>query len=460
MPSDILKRPFFRFYTILWNIALRFLRRNSRLADGWDERMGLSSCASKADLWLQAASGGEARLAVSVCESLPADADIDILIVTWTRQGHDVVEKAVPALASSHPGIRITIRFAPFDQPATVRSVLLEASPRLVVLLETELWPGLLASCKELAIPVFIINGRITSSTTRLGRLFPGLMRALAPEKVFAVSEAESLRFRSTLRCTVETMPNIKFDIASRLRKTTTEKMLPISFNGPLFLFASTRNTDETRIPGHLPLVYKHFPNAAIVVVPRHLHRVQAWKDMLDDLGLRPVLLSELGEKAALPRRTVLIWDRFGDLPQLYAKAAAAFVGGSFGQGGQNFLESLAAGTVPCIGPSASNFLWAMGSEGGLPSLEDAGLLHVLNTPKNVIRTMLMQAGADLTESHRKGFFTSALNHILPQSFANVAARTDRDETIRRFMDWLQPRLGGSALAAKVIMEHLEHSER
>lgn len=456
MPSDILSRPFFRFYSFLWNAALPLLRRNRRLADGWGERLGTESSGFKADLWIQAASGGEARLAVSMCGSLPPDAEMGILVSTWTRQGRDVIEKALPGLAETHPGLRIAVRFAPFDRPDIVCAALEEAGPRLVVLLETELWPGLLAACRKLAVPVHVINGRITGGTVRLGRLLPGLMRSIAPERVLAVSESEARSFAGVLGCRPETMPNIKFDMAAARPVPGARKPLPVEFGRPVFLFASTRHSDETRISGRLHLIRRHFPDAAVVIVPRHLHRVRPWKERLEDLGLRPVLLSGLGGSCRVPEGSVLVWDRFGDLPALYEEASAVFVGGSFGQGGQNFLEALSAGVVPCIGPSASNFLWAMDGSEGLPSLEEAGLLHVLKTPEAVVETMLMQAGADISAPGSRGPVARMLYRMASGGCtAPVAAAMAKDEVMERFGAWLESRKGGSALAARTVMERL-----
>ena len=112
----------------------------------------------------------------------------------------------------------------------------------------------------------------------------------------------------------------------------------------------------------------------------------------------------------------------------MFREMFLAFVGGSFGQGGQNFLESLAAGRVPCIGPSASNFLWAMSREGNHPSLEQSGLLCSAPTPREVIDVMLRQAEAP----------------------------RPRNDVRKDFQDWLSPRLGGSLLTASILEEAIK----
>lgn len=439
MSAPILSRPFFRIYGLLWKLAGPFLKKSRRLADGWQERHAPEGWLSSdfpsqegghaVDVWLQAASGGEARLAVSVCQSLDASLPLRVLVVTWTRQGRDVVEKALPSLAESHPRLRIAVRFAPFDHPAIVARAMEQASPRLVALLETELWPGLLAVCRGKDIPVCVVNGRITSSTIRFGKLLPSLMADIAPSSVHAISEKDRLAFASIFPCRTEVMPNIKFDLAALGLSALPAKRNGIfGVGGPVFLFASVRTHEETRLPSHLSRIREAMPEASVVIVPRHLHRVDAWRSLLDDLGLRPILLSQLGRGQTVPKGQVLVWDRFGDLPQLYASARAVFVGGSFGQGGQNFLEALSAGRIPCIGPSADNFLWAMGSDTPeMPTLEEAGLLRVAQTPAEVIDIMLEQA----------------------------AVKKDREALRESFRLWLGPRLGGSARAARLLEAQL-----
>ena len=434
MASSVFSRPFFFFYGLLWRIALPFLKRSRRLADGWQERLvpehwlepdfPAAPGGHNVDLWLQAASGGEARLAVSVCNALDRERPYKILVVTWTRQGRDVLEKALPALKESHPLLKLAVRFAPFDRPDIARRALALARPRLVALLETELWPSLMAACREQEVPLHVLNGRITASTVNFGRRFASLMKAVSPSSVHAISENDRRGFAAIFPCPTQTMPNIKFDLAAELLEKPLDSGA-FHAEGPVFLFASVRDGEETRLPGQFARIFEARPDACLVVVPRHLHRVDSWKSVLGDLGFSPLLVSEMGEKITLPAGRLIIWDRFGDLPRLYASARSVFVGGSFGQGGQNFLEALAAGRVPCIGPSASNFLWAMGREGGLPSLEQCGLLCSAPTPREVIDVMIRQE------------------------------ESPRERTLVReeFRNWLTPRLGGSAMATDVIDE-------
>ncbi|MGN1038281.1 MAG: 3-deoxy-D-manno-octulosonic acid transferase [Mailhella sp.] len=434
MAAVLFSRPFFLVYRTLWNLLLPFLKRRPRLADGWRERLipedwlhqPSSPCSGRPiDIWIQASSGGEARLALAICQKFNADLPMRVLITTWTRQGRDIIEKAIPTLQSTHPCLSILVRFAPLDHPDIARKAVSMASPRVMVLLETELWPSLLAGCREKHIPVHVFNGRITKSTIRFGKMFSSLMKEISPLSIHAVSSHDQSGFQSIFPCTVGIMPNIKFDLAAQnLESHLSDQVFLSGTRGPVFLFASVRECEEVRIPGQLKRIYQSVPHAAVIIVPRHLHRTESWKSVLEDLGFSVALASDLLPNQPLPRKHILIWNRFGDLPHLYAAAGAVFVGGSFGQGGQNFLEALSAGCVPCIGPSASNFLWAITSESrALPSLEATSLLRIAHTPKEVIDIMLDEAA-----------------HV-----------SDRAAIREKFQNWLAPRLGGALFTARHI---------
>ena len=440
MPGRNLSHPFFTLYRVLWRVARIFLRRSPRLAEGWEARLvpqdwlepELTPADAEdrcADVWLQAASGGEARLAEAICRDLDPSLPLRLLITTWTAQGRDVANGFLPALKLSHPLLKAAVRFAPLDSPEHVCRALSLARPRLVALLETELWPGLMAACRDMGIPVIVLNGRINQSTARFGKFFSSLTRNIAPESVFAVSEEDGSRFSAMFRCPVRVMPNVKFDLSmSSLDSPPKPHELSSCFKGRVYLFASVRSGELKRLPRCFCEIVKADPRAVIIAAPRHMYAAAEWRDLMEDLGLRPLLASSLSPGAEVPCGHTVVWDRFGDLPQLYALAAAAFVGGTFTQGGQNFLEPLAAGIIPCVGPSTENFGWALSQgAGGAPSLEEAGLLHRVRSPGDAVRFMIASAEAPL----------------------------GRDRVRQRYSAWLAARTGGAVLCAREIERRL-----
>ena len=440
-------RMFSGLYSLAWGLARPLLRRNKRLADGFVERLVPPDWAGAADVWVQAASGGEARLACALIDALleaPArqaeSVPPAVLVTTWTRQGRDILDAKAATLP---PGV-LRVRFAPLDDPAITRRAVAQARPRLLVLLETELWPGLLLACKEAGVPVLVVNGRMRDSTLRNYLWCAGLWRNLAPAGVTAISAADAGRFaRLFPGIPCETLSNIKFDQAvppagARGESPDIPPALCAALTGaerrPVIVLASVREEEEAllcevvREKASVPLRF--------VIAPRHMHRVEAWGAHLDRLGCvwsrRSERTAEVGD--------VVLWDAFGELPWLYNVADAVFVGGSLARlGGQNFLEPLAAGVIPCVGPHLDNFAWALtggtATEFG-PSLTELGLLRIVPDAAGLCGEV-RAAGA-------RGLLRDA----------------DKAATRARFAAWLAPRQGGAAAQAGRILARLHEKDR
>ena len=362
-------------YSLLWRMLQPVLQRHKRLRDDFPLRLvpdawgfgGNYAASHGFDLWVQAASGGEAFLAKQLLGELYSlcaakQRRLRILCTSCTRQGLDVLEKAGVHAAEQWPLLDVHIRVFPLDAPETMRRAVHFASPRAVVLLETELWPGLMAACMEKAIPIAVINGRMTPKSFAGYRWLAPVWRALAPEKVLAMSDADAALFAALFGDErVSLMPNMKFDgmqeappyVAVNFSVSAT-----LPYPMPVILLASVRREEEKLLLPVINSLREQAPEAVIVVAPRHMERVPAW---LEHLAAVPSpLRSALGATgdAARPGQ-VVVWDRFGELTMLYARADAVFVGGSLAPlGGQNFLESAGQGCIPVIGPHWKNFAW------------------------------------------------------------------------------------------------------
>ena len=135
------------------------------------------------------------------------------------------------------------------------------------------------------------------------------------------------------------------------------------------------------------------------------------------------------GQGGLPPAPPLLLWDTFGEMQVLYGMADAVFVGGSLAPlGGQNFLEPLAEGVIPCVGPHIKNFLWVG---------EDIFAENL------AVRVASVEALAP-----------ALLGRLVPGAdpYARHAAR----EAVRdRFRAWLGPRTGGSLQAARELLRFL-----
>jgi 3-deoxy-D-manno-octulosonic-acid transferase len=370
MSTNLIHKTAFGAYNLGWRIALPWLRLHHRLAEGYQQRTLRGRPPRAADLWIQAASVGESYLALELIKNLEARIAARILLTANTRQGIEILNQGL----KDNPQHQIDVRYFPFDKPSIMAHAVGGIQPKLMVLLETEIWPGLLLALKAQRCKSIIVNGRITEKSLQRYHLWPSIWHTLRPDKILAVSPADADRFRQLFGPQgIDTMANIKFD---RLAPSSVsdddhikiESVLPAGF--PFVVFASVRHEEESEVKKIVHEIAHNRPQAVMGLFPRHIHRVKFWQDALTQGGMRWVLRSAVSNPVSAG--TVILWDTFGELMPAYRLAQSAFVGGSLAPlGGQNFLEALISGVIPVIGPSWENFAW-VGQE-----IVKAGLLRV-----------------------------------------------------------------------------------
>jgi 3-deoxy-D-manno-octulosonic-acid transferase len=365
------------------------LRLNGRLRSGYDQRT-LRTPPPRADLWIQAASVGEAYLAWEVLKRLAPQTPTTVLLTTNTSQGFDILNKiAKEDLGAS---LRVVTAYCPFDQPSLMARALAAVGPKAVVLLESELWPGLLAAGRQQDVKLLVINGRMTQRSLERYLRWPTLWRDLRPTAILAMSQADSGRFAALFGSDiVSTMTNIKFD---RIQPPAPEHsaagnpLVQIIAAGTRFIvLGSVRQEEEAEVALLLDQLAGATPPLLIGLFPRHMHRLGHWQKVLTKSGLAWRLRSHCTNP--VPAGTILLWDTMGELQWAYELARAAFVGGSLAPvGGQNFLEPISCGIKPVIGPHWTNFAW-IGRE-----IFEQGLVHEARDWQEVARTLTAQADA------------------------------------------------------------------
>lgn len=400
-------------YNFTWKGAIPLLKLNHRLRDGWDQRTLSGGMPAPSHLWIQAASGGEAYLAWEVLKNLksPFKNTLRVLVTTNTLQGYETLTRAAEEINAKQPGLAIQPWYFPFDSPDIMKRMVAQVNPRLALILETEIWPGFLNACKQNGTRILLANGRMTSKSLGGYLAWPGLFRALGPERVMAVSEADGRRFGTLFgRDRVWVMPNIKFDrmatAAPMARKNNPLKDV-IPARSKFVVFGSVRKQENVQIRKLAAALIRHKPDTTIGLFPRHMHHVPLWEKAMNAGGLTWMLRSKMTGPAQ--PGTVIIWDTFGELIPAYSLAKTAFVGGSLAPlGGQNFLEPLTSGVTPVIGPHWKNFAWVGKEifESGL-ALQGKTTEDVLNLLINVLEgtpkrtTVTKQAKAYIND--RKG---------------------------------------------------------
>ena len=353
---------FFPAYNLAWSAALPLLALSSRLRQGWRERVFASRLRRRGDLWIQASSAGEAYLACQLLRQCPDLQGKTALVTCSTTQGLEVIRKTVRSGALGSKGCRVESGYFPFDMPLIMDKALGAVHPKVMVILETELWPGLLGQCKKRDIPVILLNGRLSERSYRRYMKFPSLWRSHAPNKIMAVSEEDARRFKMLYPgIAVDVMKNMKFDRV--LLNSAMTGYAPGAGvvqdlkRSLLVVFASIRKEEESDVLEAIKKLRARAAQASIALFPRHMHRKKAWIKLLRSAGIDFVLRSKINTMNR--RGQLILWDVFGELVLVYNVAAAVFVGGTLRPcGGQNFLEPLGSGLVPCIGPYWENFSW------------------------------------------------------------------------------------------------------
>jgi len=347
-----------RVYDTLWRLCIPLLKLNSRLKDGYASRCSGANL-NPADIWIQAASAGEAYLALPLIENLNPVTPAHVLVTTNTRQGLDIIKNAIESKNFNQTTVECA--FIPFDRPSLMDQVFQRVSPKLMILLETEIWPGLLYAAKKNHVKIIIINGRLTPKSLERYIIWPSLWKSLSPDKILAISNDDANRFATLFGSQkVAKMPNIKFDrlnTAINAKDAHLKKLIPGS--SPFLVLGSVRQEEENQVENIIQKVLSSVPETIIGLFPRHMHRIKYWEQTLGRLGIRWQLRSELSNKPA-EKGMLILWDTFGELNAAYGLAQSVFVGGSLAPlGGQNFLEPMIYGIKPVIGPSWENFTWA-----------------------------------------------------------------------------------------------------
>jgi 3-deoxy-D-manno-octulosonic-acid transferase len=343
-------------------------------------------------LWLHAVSVGEARAAAPLVRALQeAYRDCELLLTCTTAAGREAVKQV--------HGESVLVCWLPYDTPGAVRRFLEHFRPRLGVLMETEIWPNLLAGCRELDVPVVLANARLSERSARGYRRWAGLSRPAFESfaAVCAQSEADAARLASLGARRIAVSGNLKFDVTPDAALEARGRAWRAGLGRPVLLLASTREGEERLLLEALPA---GGPEALVVIVPRHPRRFDEVAQLAS--GRR----SRRDVPGAADR--VYLGDTMGEMAFYYAAADVAVIGGSFAPlGGQNLIEACAAGTPAVFGPSMYNF-----AEAAQLALEAGAALQARDPGEamRIARELLRdegrrrkmgEAGKRLCEAHR-----------------------------------------------------------
>ena len=363
------------FYSVMWWLAMPLVlarlwlrgRKEPGYRGHWGERLGFYGAASASSpaspvLWVHAVSVGETRAAEPLIDALLAGYPNGRVILTHMTPTGRATGKS---LFAKH-GARLAQSYLPYDTGTMVGRFIKHFKPAVCILMETEVWPNLIATCGARGVPVVLANARLSERSLRkAGRLGSLILDAAhGISLVAAQTEADAQRVRSLGVKQVAVTGSIKFDVVVPDAALATGAALRGAIGArPVLLFASTREGEEALILQAVREARSELPaNVLLLIVPRHPQRFDEVARMVGEAGLNVQRRSQLAldgaSEASIPAYIdVVLGDSMGEMFAYYAACDCAFVGGSLlPLGGQNLIEACALGKPVLIGEHTFNF--------------------------------------------------------------------------------------------------------
>ena len=347
-------------YSQLIRLALPFIlirlwwqgRKAPALRQDWQHRLGIVPNISGPVIWVHAVSVGETIAAGPLVRRLLArNLGATILMTAMTDTGLAQARKMF--------GDRVTYAYAPYDTPGGIRRFLERINPRILVILETEIWPNMIRQCRRKRVPVFLINARLSERSARGYERVRGLagpiMRSISWVAAQAERDAERFRRIGVAASHVEVTGSVKFDVditdEARVASDTFRRALG---QRPTWIAGSTHaGEDEQLLVAHRGILERH-PRALLIIVPRHPDRFDAVATMAEGQGF---VVARRSRGQSPEGAQVYLADTMGELMMMYGASDMAFVGGSLiERGGHNPLEPAAWGIPVFSGPHVFNF--------------------------------------------------------------------------------------------------------
>ncbi|MBN8522065.1 MAG: 3-deoxy-D-manno-octulosonic acid transferase [Alphaproteobacteria bacterium] len=296
-------------------------------------------------VWIHAASVGEAQSALILIDHLASMTSATFLMTTGTRTSADLMSRRLPPQAIH--------QYLPADHPAWVSRFLDHWRPKLVLWMESELWPNMLMEIQSRQIPALLVNARLSNKSYRYWRCLGSSARTILNtfKIILAQTDIDAKRFKKLGSRHVVVTDNLKYSAAPL--PVNEQDILITSLNRPLWVYASTHQGEESlacRIHARLK---KHIPNLLTIIIPRHPERRDHVSAEILSYNLT---FTQRGDNHALPRPgdDIYLVDTLGELGLFYRISPIAMIGRSFsddGGGGHNPIEAAQLNCAVLTGP-------------------------------------------------------------------------------------------------------------
>ena len=376
-----------QLYTLVMHLLLpvallRLLLRGTKEPGGIrrvPERLGFTPKAARGrgPIWIHGASVGETQgaraLVAALARRFPG---CPLLVTTVTATGARHAQQVFAGQANH--------LYLPYDLPWAAQAFLSAVQPRLLIVMETEIWPNLLRVCQSRGVPAALVNGRVSDRSYRGYAFFRGFMaEALGRFSFIAAQSAEDARRFRALGAPpekVSVMGNLKFDLpppAGPAAAADIRERVLAAAERPVWIAASTHAGEEALVLEALGQLQDQGTDCLLVLAPRRPERFDKVFALCQSRGF--AVARRAKAPRAAPGAKVYLLDTIGDLESFYGAADLAFVGGSLiPHGGHNMLEAARWGLPIITGPHTSNFREVV------QLLKEAGALAVVSDGKEL----------------------------------------------------------------------------
>jgi 3-deoxy-D-manno-octulosonic-acid transferase len=309
-------------------------------------------------VWVHAVSVGEVLAATSMIRTLQATGLV-VVVSTTTQAGQELAKRRFSECA---------VFYMPLDFGVLIRRYFRALRPRLVVTMESELWPNVIRQCLRAGVPLAVVNARVSDRSfpkyMRLRAVWGPLLREVTMFLAQSEETAKRLRRMGVAANRVSVTGNLKFDVRAGEASAMTLRVRELLGETRLIVAGSTLANEEEQLLAAWPKIFAAVPDATLLLAPRHTDRFAEVAGLLKQSGFGTVRCSELGKAGKqIAGGMIVLLDTIGDLASMYSVATVAFVGGSLvAKGGHNPLEPAQFGIPVVMGESYANFKEIVGA--------------------------------------------------------------------------------------------------
>lgn len=318
----------------------------------------------QAPVWFHTVSVGEFIAALPLIRQVMQDYPQYPLVITCTTTTGSA--QIIKTFSTEIKQGKIFHVYLPYDLPGSMRRFFKKTRPRLGIIMETEIWPNLLAAAQQMSIPMWLLNARMSVRSAKGYSRIKGLTQtALGQFSGIAVQnilDAERLKKLGANQDSLSITGSIKFDIQLNPEDIKAGKNLRQQLqwqDRQVLIAASThKGEDEILLTVYQKLKQLH-PQLVMIVVPRHPERFQSVYQLLNVENIKLIKRSLISDKGINQDKTVdiLLGDSMGEMIRYFACADLVFMGGTLvPTGGHNLLEPAAMGLPIVYGPHMFNF--------------------------------------------------------------------------------------------------------